>query len=109
MTLTDHFWCELLAQLARAHRARLAFVDANIQQVTDWICTSGDGEARIPVPQPLVRAAVRSTWQHLEKLMAPPLVTLTGPTALLTVRLLAIATCKAPESTKRSPSTASTR
>lgn len=96
-TLTDHFWCELLAQLARALRAKLTFVDANIQRVTDWICTSREGEARVPVPQPLVRAAVRSTWQHLEKLVAPPLATLTGPTALLTVRLLAIAICKAPE------------
>jgi hypothetical protein len=70
IALADHFWCDLLAQLAHAIDEGLKHIDSVPDRIADWVMKSRE----------------KSRWRYLDR-----------PIILPIVRLLAILICKAPE------------
>lgn len=95
VALADHFWCDLLAQLAHAIDGGLKHLESVPDRIADWVMKSREQSRWRHLEDRVVRTAARSLWKRVR------LVTFSGllnrAVVLPVVRVLAILICKAPE------------
>lgn len=96
VALADHFWCDLLAQLAHVIDDGIKLFDKVPDRVTELIMKSRTKDGRLPVEELVVKIAVKSVWKYIQNL------TLFGWVVQVRrfvpiVRILAVLICKAPE------------
>jgi hypothetical protein len=95
VALADHFWCDLLAQLAHAIDEGLKHIESVPDRLTDWVMKSREQSRWQHLEARVVRAAARSVWSKLR------FVTFSGmlnrSLVLPVIRLLAVLMCKSPE------------
>jgi hypothetical protein len=96
VALADHFWCDLLAQLAHAIDAIGELVDSIPDHVIDMIMISREESKRFPLEKFVVKVVVKATWKYLQGL---PFFSWFAQVRkfLPVIRILAILMCKAPE------------
>jgi hypothetical protein len=93
VALADHFWCDLLAQLAHVIDDGMKFFGSVPERVTDLILKSRAESGRLRLERFVVKVAVNSVWKCVKGL------TLFGRVRklLLVIRILSVLLCKAPE------------
>lgn len=96
IALADHFWCDLLAQIAHVIDAGIKLIDDVPDRITKLILSSREEQGRLKLEEFVIKAAVKSVWKSLQHL------TFFGwlmqfRKLLPMVRILAILICKAPE------------
>lgn len=96
IALADHFWCDLLANLAHAVDEGLRAVDKVSDQVVDAIIASRKENKWLPIERMIIRIAVNSLWRHICAAATSGLLG-KGRAILPALRVLAILICKAPE------------
>lgn len=100
VALADHFWCDLLAQLAYVLSEGLNTVEKLTgkvpELVTRLVVESRRGSDRLPLEEFVVRTAVNSIWKHVKVLMPFGWLVLVKRMVPI-VRILAVLMCKSPE------------
>ncbi|PKV91381.1 hypothetical protein ATK30_2150 [Amycolatopsis echigonensis] len=100
VALADHFWCDLLAQLAHVLSEGVTTVERLTgkvpELVTQLVLESRREADRLPLEEFVVRTAVNSLWKHLTVLMPFGWLVLVKRMVPI-VRVLAVLMCKAPE------------
>lgn len=96
VALADHFWCDVLAQLAHAIDEGVKFLDDIPDRVTRLIMKSREEHNRLPLEEIVVKTAVESGWRLLQH-MSTFGVLLGFKKLLPVVRVLAVLIGKAPE------------
>ncbi|GLY71249.1 hypothetical protein Atai01_78680 [Amycolatopsis taiwanensis] len=96
VALADHFWCDLLAQLAHVIDDGIKLFDKVPDRAAELIMKSRAKDGRIPVEKMVVRIAVKSVWGHIQNLTPFGWVAQVRRFVLV-VRILAVLICKAPE------------
>jgi hypothetical protein len=96
LALADHFWCDLLAQVAHAVDRGLQAVSDIPDRIADLILRSRTAGKWRPIAEKVIRLACRSVWRQIQ---LTAFFTVLGPSrqVLLAIRLLAVLICKAPE------------
>lgn len=92
IALADHFWCDLLAQIAHVLHEGFKHLDSVPDRITDLVMMSRKEARWREIEKRLVRIAARSVWGKVE-----PFGTVIRRVALPVIRLLAVLICKAPE------------
>ncbi|WP_336158155.1 hypothetical protein [Amycolatopsis sp. VC5-11] len=100
VALADHFWCDLLAQLAHVLSEGLTTVEKLTgkvpELVTRLVLESRRESDRLPLEEFVVRTAVNSIWKHLKVLMPFGWLVLVKRMVPI-IRILAVLMCKSPE------------
>lgn len=94
--MADHFWCEMLAQLAFEMDKGISAVETIPDRVADIVVQHRKDDARRVVPDAVVRAAVAAVWRRIQRFSAFGVLA-KGKVLVLAVRILAIFVCKQPE------------
>lgn len=94
--MADHFWCELLAQLAHEIDQGLSVADNVPDYVADRIIQCREKEKRDPVGDQIVKSAVRATWKRIQRLSTLGILAKSRAVRLI-IRILAMLVCKQPE------------
>jgi hypothetical protein len=95
MALADHFWCDLLAQLAHVLDEGLKLLESVPDRVVDLVMKSRKEARWRDVEERVLRIAARSVWRKIRLLAF--FGVLSRKVALPLVRMLAVLSCKAPE------------
>ena len=95
VALADHFWCDLLAQLAHAIDMGLKQINSVPDRIADWVMKSREQSRWRYLEDRVVRTAARSLWGKLKYVTFCGM--LNRATVLPLTRMLAILICKAPE------------
>ncbi|WIX79152.1 hypothetical protein QRX50_48875 [Amycolatopsis carbonis] len=96
VALADHFWCDLLAQIAHVIDEGLTLFDNLPDRATALILASREEDRRLPLEEFVVKVAVKSVWTLIKSLT--PLGWINGfRKALPIIRILAVLICKSPE------------
>jgi hypothetical protein len=96
VALADHFWCDLLAQIAHVIDVGINLIDDIPDRITKLILTSREEQGRLKLEEFVIKAAVKSVWKSLQHLTFFGWLTQFRK-LLPMVRILAILICKAPE------------
>lgn len=94
--MADHFWCEILAQLAYAIDQGLSIIDNVPDRVSDLIIQRREKDKRPSLKEKVVKTAVRALWKRIQRLASLGLLA-KSKTILLAIRILAVLACKQPE------------
>lgn len=68
VALADHFWCDLLAQLAHAIDEGLKHIDSVPDRLADWVMKSREQSPWRPIERQVVLIAARSAWSKVRLL-----------------------------------------
>jgi hypothetical protein len=95
VAMADHFWCELLAQLAYVIDGGIKFFEQVPDRVAQLILKARKDAGRFPLEELIVKTAVKTVWKYIRG----PIVGWIIPARklLAAVRTLAVLICKAPE------------
>ncbi|WP_173130135.1 hypothetical protein [Kibdelosporangium persicum] len=96
VALADHFWCDLLAQLAYVVDSGIKVFDQVPDRVAQLILKSRKDAGRLPLEELVVKTAVKSVWKYIHGLAIFGWI-IPARTFLPVVRTLAVLICKAPE------------
>src|SRR5207302_5532096 len=91
--MADHFWCELLAQIAHAVDDGLNVVDSVPERISELIIGSRKDEKRLPLKRFFVESAVKNVWKYIQRLSFAGLLA-KGRAVLLVLMILATFMCK---------------
>jgi hypothetical protein len=96
LALADHFWCDLLANLAHVLAATTKLLDGAPDKIADLVLKSRKKGKWRPIQEKLIRIACHSLWSQVQRLtffgLFDPV-----PKILFLVRILGVLICKAPE------------
>lgn len=94
--MANHFWCEILAQLAFEINNGLSVVDSVPGRVADAVLRNRNSSKESVLKERVVRAAVEAVWKRIQRYSAFGVLA-KGRALVLAIRILAIFVCKQPE------------